>query len=1504
MDTDAPIEQLHPITRDWFLGCFEVPTPAQTAAWVPVQAGESTLLMAPTGSGKTLAAFLCAIDRLLFAPPPESKSIRVLYISPLKALAVDVQRNLRSPLVGIQALAAQRGTTTYPLNVGIRTGDTTQAERARMLRHPPDILITTPESLYLMATSKARELFLGLECVIIDEIHTMVNSKRGAHLTLTLERLEHRRTHPEPLQRIGLSATQNPLEEVGRFLGGYQETEQGSNPRPLTIVDAGSRKQLKLHVEMPADETIEQDPDDLIYGASSDGVVRSSWVSLIPRIVSLVQSHRSSIVFVNSRRTAEKLAAAINEAADAHLAQAHHGSLAHTMRAATEEALKQGQLPAIVATASLELGIDMGAVELVIQVGAFPSVTSGLQRVGRARHHVGGIPEGVSFPKHPADLLASAVVGRAMLDGKIEPSRYPRNPLDVLAQQIAAMIAMDDWSLDTLYTLVRQSAPFQQLPQSMFEGVLDMMSGRYPADDFADLKPTIVWDRVHHTLTARRGLQRLAVVNGGTIADRGLYGVFLYNNTDAGSKRVGELDEEMVFESRVGDVFLLGASSWRIEEITHDRVLVTPAPGVPGKMPFWKGDQMGRSFAVGQEIGQFCGSFSPTSEQATKGDWANRYGLAENAQEQLWDFLLEQAESGGLPTDTRIVVERFIDEIGDWRVCILSPYGTAVHAPWAMAVQAQLMTRRSIEVDTMWSDDGIVFRIADGEHELPDSAFFPEADTVEEILLQRLSETPFFGARFRENAGRSLLLPKRKPGKRSPLWALRRRAASLLKVASEYRDFPIVLETYRECLVDHFNMEALKNLLSEVQDRRIRVISLQSDIPTPFASSLMFQYVANFIYDGDAPLAERRAQALTIDQSKLRELMGEAALRSLLDQASIDEVVAQVQRKTHPAVGLDALHNMLLALGPLTEQELSERYAPKDPIDTDWRSLLQQNRLFRYKTDRGEYYAAVEDAARLRDAIGIVIPVGVPLAFQEPTARPVRDLVRRYCRTHGPHKPEEISHSLGLSVGIVREQLAGLEQEGQVVSGAFSPSVTGQEWCDVDLLRQIKRKALSKLRAEVEAVSPEQYTAFLVQWHHANGGMHQDLLDTVEHLQGVALPSSVLEGEVLKSRIPHYVEGGLDALCASGQVVWIGTGSLGKDVRIKLYLREHVATLHEPQAPLQDPTCIQIRELLKARGGLFFQDIQARIDTYPPTLIEALWKLVRNGEVSNDTMLPLRSMRRAAPQTKRKRGRRRRPRMMGSRTTTKGTQGRWWLVSECLSQPVTETERALAIASTLLERYGVLCREAFGSEGLKGGFSKYYSVLKALEERGRVRRGYFVDSLGATQFAVPGLEQRLRKTSKEEATLVWLSIIDPAQPYGSLFDWPSDFPIRPIRNAGNQVLLCDGEVIAVSHGGGTKLLVRTPDDAAHEQRVNGALIQALPLLPARLGRGSIFLEHINGSPAATHPIASQVGHSIGQISGTGLQVRTAAAAPTSSVRDAVPGRSMPKVGVRGAIDYP
>ncbi|MCY7303289.1 MAG: DEAD/DEAH box helicase, partial [Thermoleophilia bacterium] len=805
-----PLAAFTPATRAWFERVFAGPTPAQQAAWPVIATGANVLVQAPTGSGKTLAAFLTGIDRLNANP---DAGLRLLYISPLKALNYDVERNLRAPLVGL-------GST---LTVGVRTGDTDQRERRQMTRNPPDILITTPESLFLLLTSQAREMLRGVETVIIDEVHAVAGTKRGAHLALSLERLEQVTTRP--FQRIGLSATQRPLEEIGRFVGGG---------RPIQLVDAGSRKELDLEVVVALEDMREpgSNPalsqhvveDDVAMAAGYEATARSIWPSIYPALLDLVQQHRSTIVFVNSRRLAERLAVRLNELADANIARAHHGSLAREQRVEIEELLKAGQIPCLVATSSLELGIDMGAVDLVIQVESPKSVARGLQRVGRAGHDLGAVSKGRIFPKFRGDLLECAVVAKAMREGLIEETHIPRNPLDVLAQQIVAICADDEISVDDLHQLVRGAYPFADLARAQLENVLDMLAGRYPSDEFAELRPRIVWDRTAGVVKGREGARRLAVTNAGTIPDRGLFGVFQVE----GGGRVGELDEEMVYEARQGQTFMLGASTWRIEEITRDRVLVSPAPGAPGAVPFWKGEGVGRPFELGEKIGRASREIVALSDAKALASLGSDYHLDPLAARNLLTYLRDQAAANGgvIPSDRTIVIERFRDEIGDWRLCILTPFGARVHAPWAMALGARRRDSLGLEVQSIWSDDGIAFHLPEADLPPPIADILLTPDEIEDLVVQELGQTALFGARFRENAGRALLIPRRRPGQRTPLWQQRLKAQSLLQVARNYGSFPIVLETYRECLQDVFDLPALKGILRGLQTRELDLVEV------------------------------------------------------------------------------------------------------------------------------------------------------------------------------------------------------------------------------------------------------------------------------------------------------------------------------------------------------------------------------------------------------------------------------------------------------------------------------------------------------------------------------------------------------------------------------------------------------------------------------------------------------------------------------------------------------
>jgi ATP-dependent Lhr-like helicase len=1449
----------------------------QSLAFGPIARGESSLVLAPTGSGKTLAAFLAALDVLVYArEPPKDARCRVLYVSPLKALAIDVERNLRAPLTGIVETARRLGETVRVPTVAVRSGDTSAAERARMIRTPPDVLITTPESLYLILTSAARDVLSHVETVIIDEIHALVPSKRGAHLFLSLERLEDVRKAKTKLQRIGLSATQKPLDEVARLLGGLER----GKPRPITIVDAGEKKKLDITIEVPEVDLGRlgelEDASDPLPG---EGPRRTIWPHVHQRLVELVRAHRSTILFVNSRRLAERLASAINELAGEEIALAHHGSVAREKRALIEDRLKRGTLPAIVATSSLELGIDMGAVDLVVQIEAPPSVASGMQRIGRASHGVGGIPKGIVMPKHRADLLASAAAAAGMRAGAIEETFYLRNPLDVLAQHIVAIAAMEPITVSALFDLVRRAAPFAELPRASFEGVLDMLSGRYPSEEFHDLRARVTWNRARGTITAREGAKRLAVVNGGTIPDRGLYSVFLRGgDDDRGSKRVGELDEEMVFESREGEVFLLGASSWRIDEITRDRVIVTPAAGEPGKMPFWKADRMGRPRGFGETVGALTRQIARATPSDATRMLEDELRLDPSAAKNLVSYVHEQREATGeVPSDEAIVVERFRDELGDWRVCILSPFGARVHAPWSTAVLSRLTQNEAhgADVESIWSDDGIAFRLPASETPPDTAQFFPASNEVERMVTDALGSTSLFAARFREAAARALLLPKRAPGKRTPLWAQRKRAYDLLAVASQYPSFPIVLEAYRECLRDVFDLPSLALTLRRVEQRKIRVTTCDARVPSPFASSLLFGWVASFLYDGDAPLAERRAQALTIDHAQLRELLGETELRRLLDVEAIEAHVAALQRFTHPVKHADGVHDMLLSLGDLTPAEVEARSEPRDGAASWIRALERERRIVRAKVAGETRLIAAEDVARYRDALGVVPPQGLPSVFLEPVKDPLGDLVARYARTHGPFLASDLEARFGAGATALEATIAKLVRAGKLVEGAFLPHGRGAELCDADVLRALRRKSLAKLRKQVEPVDAAAYGRFLLEWHALSSRRRgQDaLVETIAQLQGCPLVVSELDTRILPARVDGFRPWDLDALCASGRVTWAGVEPLGpSDGRIALYLADDEALLSPRPRRAEGELAGRVRAELEKRGAIFFHEIVRAIGGYPAEVLDALWSLVWSGEATNDTLEPLRSLLDASSRAKDRSGGRPRRARRVSHDVLPGSEGRWSLragrlaagdgpddASEQGSTRSTPgaTERAAALAGTLLDRYGVLTREAVHAEGIEGGFSAVYEVLKAMEDAGRVRRGYFLAGRGATQFALPGADDRLRavRDPSDAPSTVVLAATDPANPYGASLPWPAreddaDESRRPQRAAGALVVLYAGALVGWLARGHESLLTFLPSDEGVRAEAAAALANALAGLVIAGTRRALLLVTIDGRPAS------------------------------------------------------
>lgn len=1457
----------HPSVSEWFQENFPQPTDAQKRAWRQIEQREHTLLLAPTGSGKTLAAFLVAINRIMFGEPPgkTARGVKVLYISPLKALGVDVERNLRAPIAGVRAVAERNGAKHYLSTVAVRSGDTPTAERTEMLKRPPDILITTPESLYLLLTSRSRDILSSVDTIIIDEIHSLVGSKRGAHLATSLERLEdlRRKENPDraPAQRIGLSATQRPLDEVARFLGGAEiSSDSDVVPRQVSIVEAGRSKQLRLTIEVPVEDMrqlgVEQEQ---FSGPAAGGPVRTSiWPSIHPRLVELVRQHRSTMIFVNSRRLAERLAGAINELAEEEIALAHHGSIARDTRLAIEDRLKLGNLPAIVATSSLELGIDMGAVDLVIQIEAPPSIASGIQRIGRAGHQVGAPSSGVIFPKYRGDLLACSAAAERMVRGEVEETRYPRNPLDVLAQQIVAMVALEPVSVDAIYNSLRRAAPYAQLPRASFEGVLDLLAGRYPSHEFAELRPRVNWDRLAGIVSPRKGTQRLAILNAGTIPDRGTYGVFLAGG-EGRTSRVGELDEEMVFETRPGDVFLLGASSWRVLEITKDQVLVVPAPGESGKMPFWRGDGPGRPLEFGRAIGSLARRLARMDREEAQQKLTTEHALDERAARNLLNYLHDQAAATEEPpSDKTIIIECFVDEVGDWRVCILSPFGSRVHAPWAMAVAARLRSETTGEVDLMWSDDGIVFRLPEADEPPPIEKFLPNSGEIEDEVVQQVGSTALFAARFRENAARALLLPRRTPGKRTPLWLQRRKAADLLSVAARYSQFPVLLETYRECLRDVFDIAGLRSILQEIERRSIRVKQVVSKTASPFASSLLFNYVGNFLYDGDAPLAERRAATLALDQAQLRELLGTAELRELLDAGVISQLGLELQllERSYPVADADGVHDLLLQLGDLSRDEILVRTGlPAEEaaqhVDPWLATLVANRRVVECRIAGESRFIAAEDSARYRDALGAMLPRGLPDAFLQTVEHPLTDLVGRYARRHIPFKSEEVARRFGSGLAQVEAALQHLAGDGRALAGEFLPGQSGREWCDAEVLRQLKRRSLARLREQVEPVEQAALARFLVNWQgiaQPRRGL-DGLLDVIEQLQGVALPASDWERQILPARIVDFQPSDLDELCASGEVLWQGAGSLGgEDGRICFYLTDHFANLAELQAPVEGELEEKIRAALTRRNAIFFEELACDIGGFKSDLVDALWRMVWAGEVTNDTLLPLRSLRRQKQAAKKSS---RRGRAFRSRRTSlqPGTEGRWSLLSESVRERLSPTEQQAARATQLIERYGIVTREMVHSEGLAGGFSGIYPIFKAMEEAGRIRRGYFVAGLGAAQFAAPGADDRVRERAADDdsgdsPSAIVLAATDPANPYGAALAWPERTDdARPARTAGARVILWNGHLLGYLSRASDQLLTYLPAEEPQRSKSQAALVAALGKLAT--DRTPAFLSQID-----------------------------------------------------------
>ncbi|WP_306525711.1 DEAD/DEAH box helicase [Rothia mucilaginosa] len=1803
--------------RDWFRATFSAPTAAQEGAWESIRNDNNTLIIAPTGSGKTLAAFLWALDALHREHEAGTAGgTRILYISPLKALGADVERNLRAPLTGITRLSGNN-TGEPNISVGVRSGDTPARERRQLISNPPDILITTPESLYLMLTSAARNTLAGVTTVIVDEIHNLAATKRGAHLAVSLERLDA--LLEKPAQRIGLSATVENPEAVARFLGGIQPVTIMSRPVakewdlrlsvPVPDMAAlggandygqglyapseyapsevpgggtahsasagspqGAAQPISSTVDIPASapytledaigvfpgqETAQANParqgdntapkntltipeESLRETADSERPETSIWPRVQERIVDHIENNRSTIVFVNSRGLAEKLTAALN---DIHLrrfltkqgidpedyaagicditevpplARAHHGSVSKEQRTLIEEALKGGTLRCVVATSSLELGIDMGHVDLVIQVAAPPSVASALQRVGRAGHRVGEISRGFFYPKHRGDLLGATVTLAGMRRGTLEPLAIPTNPLDVLAQQTVAACALGPISVDSWYEALRRSAPYAELPRALFDSVLEMLAGRYPSDEFAELRPRIIWDRTpteeapSGSIEGRPGAQRLAVTSGGTIPDRGLFPVYLVSgDEERGPKRVGELDEEMVYESRAGEVITLGASSWRIEEITHDAVRVSPAPGQPARLPFWHGDRMGRPYALGVQTGAFTRALSSldATDSAAARQQLEQLGLDTWAVDNLLAYLREQREStGAVPSDTRMIVERHRDELGDWRVVLHSPLGYGVHAPWALAVRARIEERYGVDASVMASDDGLILRLPAMEDVPPGADLFLfDPDELEAIVTERVGDSALFASRFRENAARALLLPRRDPGKRTPLWQQRQRAAQLLDVARKYPDFPVLLETARECLQDVYDVPALVQVHRLLQSRAVSMLEVETNDPSPFARTLLFEYVAEHLYDGDAPAAERRAAALSLDPALLAELLGSSGLRDLLDPAVLVQTQQRLQRtgERYRACGVEGVADLLRQLGPLSARELSLRLRADNPraesaahgsqdfgesedsenygeeygeeygahASTDQarelaEELVRSRRAFSFmgaadnsakeNAEPQLYYAVVEDAARLRDGLGIMPAAALPTALLEPVAEPLEDLVSRYARTHIPftaqQAAEHFSRLTPVGVGVLTPVLLRLQQQRRLSSGEFlpevlrTPSAVGVEWVDAQVLRTIRARSLAALREEIEPVSAQVYGVFLPSWQNVrslsvrvaqtlpeasaygafmpsrraatvvgervaslgstaeNGAENgtdnvgqdsasatEDLLTAIDQLAGVRVPASALETLILPARVPGYQPHMLDELMASGRVFFTGAGQLGggsaqkSDGWIRLHLSESSSlTLGEDYPEqllraenpelweaLQAPGTLEhaIYEAL-AHGGLFVPALRERVAplmsaaapagqvvTFPDAaeISAALWRLVWAGAVTNDSFAPVRAMLAgvrsahptpATPARLTRVGRRGAGRIAAARasmgnglaggygadsygsssysapaagrglrslrnsslrgglhavapTVAPQDSGRFSRVDTLLQEPVEATVAALARADLLLDRYGVLTRGCLQVEDSAGGFSQLYRIYSAAEDRALVRRGYFIEGLGAAQFAAPATVDLLRSTADSLSvpagpqgfgasayapqrtdtervygtfTVTLLAATDPANPYGAALSWPAipsfahegegTVKHRPARKAGACVVLVDGAPVLYVERGAKTLLAFTTDPVLLE-----AAAPALARLVSAGGAEKISVEKVNDVELlSTHTVStSTLGASGGEV---------------------------------------
>ncbi len=1475
-----PLDSFSSPVRHWFRQTFGEATPPQIQGWGPIQRGENTLILAPTGSGKTLAAFLWGIDELyreLSDPQsPAGRGVRLLYVSPLKALNNDIERNLRVPLEGIRAAAAQQGQDLPELRVAVRTGDTPSQARAAMLKKPPHILITTPESLYLMLTSpRAREMFRTVRTVIVDEIHTLSGNKRGVHLSLSLERLSH--LAEGPVQRIGLSATIRPLEEVARFLGGQEATkderrktaESGIRPepalsaaeesavrgRPVTIVDAAYDKPLDLRV-ITAVPDFSSLPGDSI------------WPAVIPHVLNDVRTHQSTLIFCNNRRLAERTADRLNAQLSADQSEefppgsiealaprgvphdrgifaigaegpirAHHGSMSKEARRKMEEELKAGRLPALVGTSSLELGIDIGAVDLVVQLQSPKSVARGLQRIGRSGHLVGQTSVGRIYTTFREDVVEAAAIARGMLEGDVEATYTPQNPLDVLAQQIVAMVACEDWSASALYALVRQAYPYRLLARSSFDAVLSMLSGKYP-----NVRARLVWDKVNDRLAALPGSRLLATMNPGTISNTGAYNVVLSDR----KTRVGELDEEFVFETRVGDTFLLGSKVWRVLEIEDDRIVVGDAAGQVPRMPFWNGDYPWRPFELGERIGRFrrevaekiAGPRREPPEQIQA--WLKReFALDENSARNLVAHVQRQLDAVGvMSSDRSIVVESFQDAVGEPRLVIHSPFGGRVNGAWALALTSAIRERTGVEPETQSNDDGILFRFAEMHAEPPvDLVRGMTAVEARERILRELPNSALFGAHFRMNAERALLLPKAHGAKRTPFWLQRLKAKDLLAIVRRYDDFPIIAETYRDCLDDVLDLPHLEEILTRIADGEIRVEPIETLVPSPVASGLLFQFVNVYMYEWDAPKAERQLQSLSLHREMLDDLLQGVDLKDLLKPEAIAQTTAQAQ---HLATGYQARtsEELALVLEELGDLSMDQIIARSAGDGRAWlEQLAHQGRVRENNVETGH---GVETRWTLVSAPATEAALDSPRTTEQET-----EILRRWLRAAGPISRADILDYYAFDERWLDEVLEHWVQAHEIVRGHFTRD-DEEEFCDRLLLEQIHHRSLTLLRREIQPVSLHAYADFLVRWQHLHPqerlAGEEGLRQVIQQLRGATMPLATWEREALPARLHDFAPGDLGALAASGELVWVGSGS-DKRGHVRLFFRGEGALFLPPPDPndLSEPAR-RTYEYLKSEGASFTAELKSAVRE--SLLRDALVELVMRGLVTNDSLQALGElfeMPRARPglaasplqaelaarlpgprpltpgryrDAKRRVAHRMRTQSVRAESRPPAPQGRWSLVHRAgvTGPALSEEERADRLAHVLLARYGVLMRESLEHEEGMASWALLYPVLQRMEMRGQVRRGYFVAGLGGVQFALPDAVERLRQapdasTSGDQA-LVVLSAVDPANLFGG--ELPG-VAVRFARVPSTSVVLARGQPILVAQDHGER--IATPGDA-------------------------------------------------------------------------------------------